>query len=250
MRNYIRADLKRILGRPSHIFSMLLLFAIYAGLLYMGAHGVQVTSVSFITSACSNAATIAVFIGLFEMIGIFSEDFKVKTMQIAIGMGVSRNKVVLCKLFEVFTMLVVDAILMVGVTLGMGAVVGVSIPMAVLMDLIKMLLVQLIFSGVIFTSLTMIVLFTTQSTVLSIFVYVLVSVDIGSLLIELPSLMGVSWFESLRLNRFTISRLIGLFDTRLALGTFDVPSFLGALAYLVVGVVATCKLFQKRELDF
>ena len=51
MRNYIRADVKRILQRSSHLFSMLLLFAIYVLSLYLPNRGPQVTSVTLVAFA-------------------------------------------------------------------------------------------------------------------------------------------------------------------------------------------------------
>ena len=60
----------------------------------------------------------------------------------------------------------------------------------------------------------------------------------------------LAWIEKLNLSRLTLSYHIGAFYSRLALGTFDFVSFLVIAIHFAVGIIATCKLFQKQELDF
>lgn len=250
MRNYIRADVKRILQRSSHLFSMLLLFALYVIVLYLPNRGMQVTSVTLIASACSMLDWLAVFFGLFEMLAVFSEDFKVKTMQVAIGLGVTRNKVVICKLLETIILLFLDCIVILLLTLATGSALGASIAPVVMKDLVLALLVKVILAQAVVVSLTMIVMFMIQSTILSLFVYILIGMGTIYLLLSILPMFGLTWLENLNLGRLTLSYHVGAFYSRLALGTFDFISFLVIVLYLAIGVFATCKLFQKSELDF
>lgn len=250
MLNYIRADVKRILQRSSHLFSMLLAFIAYAVALYFNNNDPQVTSANLISSACGILEWLPVFVGLFELIAVFSEDFKVKTMQVAIGRGISRNKVVLCKLSEVIFMLVLDSIVFLLLTFGVGAMKGLSIAPALLGDLVCALFVKCLLAQLTASSLTMIVLFVTHSSILSIFVYVFVAVDVVNLLLTLMPMFGFTWIESLNLNRLTLTYHLSLFYSHLVLGTFETISLLVIAAFTGVGVFATCKLFSKRELDF
>ena len=250
MRNYIRADVKRILQRSSHLFSMLLLFAIYVSALYFPNRGSQVTSVTLIASACNLLDWVVVFFGLFEMLAVFAEDFKVKTMQVAIGLGVTRNKIVLCKLLETLILLVLDCIVIILLTMGTGSLLGASIAPTALTDLVNTLLVKCLMAQAAVISITMIVMFVTQSTILSLFVYILTGVGIINMLLSIMPMFGFAWLEDLHLTRLTLSYHVGAFYTRLALGSFDFVAFFVIALYFVVGVVATCKLFQKRELDF
>ena len=250
MLNYIRADVKRILRRSSHLVPMLLAFIIFACTLYFPNRNTQVTAVTLVTSACSVLDWLVIFVGLFEMIAVFAEDFKVKTMQVAIGLGISRNKVVLCKLLEVAVLLALDCIVMTLLTMGLGAVMGTSISFVVLKDLIFTLLIKCLLAQVVAVSLTMIVLFVTQSTILSIFVYVFVAAGTVNMLLSVMPLFGMNALEGLNLHRLTLSYLVGSFHTRILLGTFEITSFVGILIYLGAGIFTTCKLFGKRELDF
>lgn len=250
MRNYIRADVKRILQRSSHLFSMLLLFALYVIVLYLPNRSMQVTSVTLIASACSMLDWLAVFLGLFEMLAVFSEDFKVKTMQVAIGLGVTRNKVVICKLLETIILMVLDCIVIVLLTLVTGSVLGASIVPAVMMDLVLALLVKFLLAQAVVVSITMIVMFMTQSTILSLFVYILTGLGTIYLLLSFMPMFGLTWLENLNLGRLTLSYHVGAFYSRLVLGSFDFVSFLIVIVHLAAGIIATCKLFQKSELDF
>ena len=143
-----------------------------------------------------------------------------------------------------------DCIVIALITMGIGALLGAPIAFIVLKDLIITLLVQCLLAQVVAVSLTMIVLFVTQSTILSIFVYALISAGIVNLLLSLMPMFGFTALESLNLHRLTLSYLIGAFHTRILLGSFDIASFIGIAIYLGAGIFATCKLFGKRELDF
>ena len=250
MRNYIHADLKRILSRASHTFSMLLLFAGYAATLLLTNRTLQVTSVSLINSACGILGTLLFFFSLFEMLGVFSEEFKVKTMQVAIGLGVTRSKVVISKLLEVVILLVMDMIVVTAITVVVGAMLNVAIPMNVLKDLLITLLIQGVIAGTITTSITMIVLFATQSNILAIFTHAIFGLDVIGLLLMVLPLVGVNFLENLNLDRFTFGHLTGALESRLALGSFDFKALIGLAAYLALGVFGTCKVFGRRELDF
>ena len=250
MRNYIRADVKRILQRSSHLFSMLLLFALYVIVLYLPNRDMQVTSVTLIASACSMLDWLAVFLGLFEMLAVFSEDFKVKTMQVAIGLGVTRNKVVICKLLGTIILLFLDCIVIILLTLATGSALGASIAPVVMMDLVLGLLIKILLAQAVVVSITMIVMFMTQSTILSLFVYILTGLGTIYLLLSFMPMFGLTWLENLNLGRLTLSYHVGAFYSRLVLGSFDFVSFLIVIVHLAAGIIATCKLFQKSELDF
>ena len=120
----------------------------------------------------------------------------------------------------------------------------------VLKELIITLLVKCLLAQAVVVSLTMIVLFVTQSNVLSIFVYVIIALGIVHTLLSLMPMFGINVLESLNLHRLTLTYFVGAFHTQILLGTFDIPSFIGIAIYLGAGIFATCKLFGKRELDF
>lgn len=96
----------------------------------------------------------------------------------------------------------------------------------------------------------MIVLFVTQSTILSIFVYFFIAAGTVNMILSVMPLFGIRALEGLNLHRLTLSYLVGSFHTRILLGTFELTSFIGILLYLGAGIWVTCKLFGKRELDF
>ena len=143
-----------------------------------------------------------------------------------------------------------DCIVLTLIVLGTAGFLGAGMRLIVFKDLLISLLVKGLLSLAITTSLTMVVLFFTQSTILSIFVYVIVGLDVIGMLMSLASVYGFGWIETFKLNRMTINHLTGLLYSRLVLGQFSLQAFLGACAYIAVGLIGTCKLFGKRELDF
>ncbi|MGL4284045.1 MAG: hypothetical protein ACRCSI_10700, partial [Eubacterium aggregans] len=54
---------------------------------------------------------LTVMIGLVELLSVFSDDFKAKTMQVAIGLGIFRWCIVLCKLIEVMVLVLADLLI-------------------------------------------------------------------------------------------------------------------------------------------
>ena len=229
---------------------MLLLFFVCFALLFIPGRNTQVTSVSLVASASNIADWLLTLFGLFEMIAVFSEDFKVKTMQVAIGLGISRTQVIFCKLLEVMFLVVLDCIAVALIVLGNAVIFGTGMPMVVFKDLIFALLVKGVMCLAINTSLTMVVMFVTQSTVLAIFVYVIVGYDVIGMLLTLGNMFGFDWIETFKINRLTISYFTGLLHSRLVLGQFSALGFAGLCAYFGAGLLATCKLFSKQELDF
>ena len=250
MLNYFRADVRRILADKSHVFSMMLPFVAFFALLYFPGRTQQVTSVSLVASATNIVDWLCMVIGLFEMIAVFSEDFKVKTMQVAIGLGISRTQVIFCKLLEVMFLIVLDCIMLILLLMVNTVIFSTGMPLVVFKDLFCVLLVKGIMCLAINTSITMAVLFVTQSTILAIFVNVCVGCDALGMLLTLGTMFGFDWIETLKLNRLSISHFMGLMHSRLVLGQFSVAGFVGMCAYFGAGLLATCKLFSKQELDF
>lgn len=250
MCNYIRADLRNVYRRLSHIILFLILYGVFALMLIIPNLNVQVNSVVLAAQAASTVKNIISFFGLFELIAIFGEDFKAKSIQAAVGLGLSRAKVVLSKIIELIIKLMVDCVILVAVTLGVGAYFSLSIPLEALMDLFIALAMWGILANVSFAALTMPVLFTSQSTLLSTFVYLAFSIGIVTGLLSLTSLLGLEWLDKLQLERFMLTHLLGVTESRMVLGNVDIPALLGCLAYPVAGLILTIKLFEKRELDF
>lgn len=97
MLDYITADYIRIMKRVPRIIGLVLYFI--AMIIFMmvrfNSTTSNWTSVSFVSATNSFIIFFSLFCGLFEFLSAISDDLKAKTMQVAIGLGISRSKLLL-----------------------------------------------------------------------------------------------------------------------------------------------------------
>ena len=114
MLDYIIADYLRIIKRIPRIIGIALFYI--ALIIYMLVKSSSKTatwnSVSFVSAITTFTALFSLFLGVFEFLAIFSDDFKAKTMQVAIGLGIHRSKIIASKMIEVAILLLTDILLL------------------------------------------------------------------------------------------------------------------------------------------
>lgn len=246
MSNYICADLKRILFRAPRIILTLLIYAIMlivvAFTYYSGW-----SSINFVKNVQQYILILPILLGLVEMIAVYADDFRAKTMQVAIGLGISRAKVVLCKLIEAAVLTVVDLVVLAAIMLGVASYLkaGLSPTQS------KELLITLTMAGVSiisYISVTMILMFYNQGTGLGRIIYLALSAGIINAVLSLISV--IEFLEPLHLDSYTLTSFLEVATARWIVGTFDVKSIIGILLYLAASTGITIFLFRKRELEF
>ncbi|MDO4530430.1 MAG: hypothetical protein Q4C06_00480 [Bacillota bacterium] len=246
MINYICADLKRIMVRLPRVMMTL---CVYAVLLIVVAvtYYTGWSSVNFIKNIQQYIGMVPVALGLIELIAVFSDDFKAKTMQVAIGLGISRTKVVLCKLIEMIVLAVVDAIIFAVLALGAAFILDAGLNPEQIREFGASISMMAI-SCVAYTSLTMIVMFYNQGTGLGRIVYLALSGGVVSLAITLIGLL--KYLEALHLDSYTLTHFLSVAKARWVIGAPDIKPFIAILIYVAVSTAITAFLFRKRELEF
>lgn len=246
MSNYICADLKRILFRLPRVIMTLLIYAIMlcvaAFTYYTGW-----SSINFVNNIQMYILMLPIMLGLVELIAVYSDDFRAKTMQVAIGLGISRAKVVCCKLIEVILLAAIDIAVLAVLILGTAVFLEAGLSVAQNREL----LLALLMAGVIivgYISLTMIVMFYNQGTGLGRIVYLALACGGVSSLIQLTAL--IDFLAPLRLDSLILTHFLDVGRARLLIGIFDVKCFIGILLYIVASTGVTIFLFRKRELEF
>lgn len=249
MLKYIRADLHRIYRRvPRYVVMTVFYIGLFAFLLY-SIESKNLNSIGVVNS--SNAVfTVAVLLfGILEMISVFADDFRAKTMQIAIGGGVSRPCVVLAKLLEFVALALGDLVfLALGITACSAAT---SNPMqGAQLYQVFIYVFGYLMNMLIPLVLTMIPMFYTQNTGLAVIIYLVVFVDP---LAQIMS-MGLTSNEvvlRLHLNEIPFSSLIGVVNTQLGLqASFPLVQIIGLLVYIIAAYALTVLAFRNRELEF
>ena len=248
MLNYIRADLHRIFCRVSRCVFIALFYAVALGIELYQAVSKSYNSVNLTAAAPLLFETAALILGIVEIQSVFADDFRAKTMQIAIGLGVSRPKVVLAKLIDYAVLSAVDSlVLMVLFALG-GTACGIHFQG----DQIYLMVVCALGNALYMTiaaAITMIPIFYLQSTNLAILFILIVTIDPIKAVIAPFSTKEI--VMNLHLMELPYSTVANTLTTQLSLrNTVPVPQLIGVIAYLAIAYGLTVLVFRKRELDF
>lgn len=246
MKQYIVADLKRIVGRVPYWICMLLLIG-YMMTLFLFQSLINWNAVTYLVTASAFAGMLPIFFGLLVFIAVFSADFKAKTMQVAIGTGLSRAEVVLSKAVEVFVITIAGIVLIGVVVLLAGVVTGVGMSATQAMEIINSLWVKGV-AIISYNYIAMILIFFTQKPGVGTMCYIALATPVVEILVSVIN--DIKLIKELDIRRFYLASLIDTAHTRLILGTFDIASFIGIAAYIMAGVAVTILLFRKRELEF
>lgn len=247
MSRYISADLKRIIRCVPYWICMVLLVA-YLIVKFIIGYLAGWNAITFQVSVSGFTSTLPIFFGLLVFIAVFSVDIKAKTMQVAIGTGLSRAEVVLSKFAEVCIVTVAGIFMFIVLTFMSAVVTGAGISASQFVEILKYFLTAAIqIMG--YNSIAMIILFATQSPLVGTLSYLALSTYLViialSFLLELKIFKGISF-----LSDYFFSELVIKAGIQFVLGTFNIGCYIGILAYIAGAVAVTVLLFRKRELEF
>lgn len=246
MSNYILADLKRIMIRVPRLIMMLLVYAVLVIIIAV-TYRVSWNSVNFVLFIQKYISFLPIVLGMIELVAVYADDFKAKTMQVAIGIGLSRSRVVFCKQVELLVISILDLLIFAIIMLGGAFILDAGLTGAQVGELIVSLVMTSV-TIISYTGLTMIVMFYSQGTGTGRIVYLAL---VTGLVAQVASLaLSIKILAPLHLSSFTLEYALSVAKARLLLGSFDLKSFLTIAAYLVVSFILTSVLFKKRELEF
>lgn len=248
MLKYMRADLYRITRQIPRYVLLVLFIGFYVVALTMEGVSKELNGLGLSTSANGAIPFLGAAIGVLELMAVFSEDFQAKTLQLAIGSGISRRHCMLSKLLEVTLLVLIDLLLCNVLLLVGGTIAHIRFqPMQLLQLFVSSFCVTL--TCVVATDVTMILLFYTQKTGVAGIVFLLLYID--------PVSFILSFFPTneiilrLHLPELTFSNLIGDISTQVGLGIgFPIKSTLILCVYIVGFFFIGSTIFAKQELDF
>lgn len=250
MFNYIRADLYRIFHQALRYIWLILCMAVLVALqLYFAARD-NLNALGFASYIHTFLKIATVICGVGELSSVFTDDFRAKTMQIAIGNGVSRRHVVLAKLLEFAFLFLLDLVILTALMI-LGGVVFMGLSFTA--HPIQQMLVNILSStltAVLCADVTMILLFYTQKTGFAPLLYLVLFIDPIHQIFQMAFSTNET-FLRLHLGDYTMTSLIGTVNTQLGLGaSFPAMQLILVFAYIVAVYLVTCLVFNKRELDF
>ena len=270
MRRLVLTDLRRAQKKKS--------FFICLGVLVLLIITVAIVAVFFPTEGVENGKGKA-FTGFFSVVtGLFpflvgipafqtvlSDDFKSRTMQTAIGRGISRRRLVLARFYEIIALLLEATIILTIFGLGLGIILGASAG-----DLGKMLGKE--WFGVLLTlgylAIGMLLLYATQNTTAGLVFFILFTANVFSLLLALLDMIpflkdngikiaeimpeGVHGNAEKYLFGYTPSASAAATDVAIAqdIGKGILYTAIFIALYIVLPVFLSQVVFRKKELEF
>ncbi len=248
MKNYILADINRLLRRVPRIILLVLTYIAAMIFFIYSSRNTTWNSVAFISTFSTCFTIIGIAICLIEFLFVYASDFKAKVMQMAIGRGLSRPKVVLAKFLEVGIMDIISLVILCVLTLAFGFATGIHLNGTQVYEL-TVTFVMTVVDKLIYTSITSVFLFLLQNAGLSALIYIIVGLDPVSYLWAFLS-PKFKLIVTLHLKDYCYGTICGLFQSNLILGKFNFVAFAGILIYLVGAYLVTVAVFRKKELEF
>lgn len=249
MTNYLKADLRRILHKQSFLGSVgafALLFAILV-FIYLNP---SFTAEMYVAKVTSFLSFFPLVIGIFVFISVYADDFKCRSMQVAIGYGMPRSHIILAKLLESTILLFATAVIMGVLVLCAPVVLGLAPNTQQLMSLTLTMAAEMI-RALGYLALSTIPVFFSQDAVGGIIAYVLLSSK--TVYIVLSMVLGQELLVNTIGNLTKYLYTVQLYTVKADLigGAPFIFTFVAALLiYIVLPTVIAIIGFRKKELEF
>ena len=249
MIGYLSCDLRRLLHRfPRHLMLLLGIGGLALAAAIFGQTGLygEWSSFAYIAAIKAMIKPLSLMIGVIELFFVFGDDLKAKTLQAAIGTGLSRTGLVLGKYLEIALLALLDVILYAVFILAFGALFGAGLLPVLLQELTVYLFVEwLEVMG--YMSLTLILLFWKRNLGLALILYIALYAKVFHAAARL--LLSVKAIDGLHLSRYTLTASLDTLQTYLIGGLPGIGPFIIVLAYCALGCLIALLVFQKRELE-
>lgn len=249
MNNYILADIKRIFHKSSFLST----FAIYMGLFLIMIFiyfNPTFTSDAYVVKTKTFLNFFSLFIGLLVFLSVYYDDFKSKSMQVAIGYGIPRYKVVLSKFIEVVLLLLISAFFICIVILIVPTVLKLSLNSTQITDLVFSVIIEVL-KSIGYICISAIPVFYTQNAVGGTIFYVLLSSR--TIMILLSMILGQSFLTNTvgDLTQYLYTQqLYNVHSRFIQTGTISISLLLAIIIYVLLPVLLSIFSFNKRELEF
>ena len=252
MMNYVLADYKRVITRIPRIIFLFIyeaIFMIFVLNKWSKAAG-NYNSIALL----DNSSTFFAFwftyvVCMADFIQSFSFDFSAKTIQVALGIGITRLQVILCKLIQCALVMLTDFLITFGVFSILCAITGTSMAAHQLTFIIYNGLGSILLV-IVSVSLLLPLVFRTQNMVMSMVSYIVLAVGLFSSALRWISRLGPAFLARLQLDQLTHDSCANTVLTNALTGNFQLMPWIGVIVWFVLGVYLTWLAFRKMELDF
>lgn len=249
MSNYILADIKRIFHKKSFIQTLEIYVGLFLLMIFI-LFNPTFTKEDFISKTNMFLGFFPLVVGLAIFLSIYYDDFKSKSMQVAIGYGISRYQIVLCKLIESLVLSFACIMIMGVVVLVIPFLLGFSLSGFDITYLMLCLFIEGLRS-IGYIAIAAIPAFYTQNAVNGTIFYVLLSSRTVLLLLNmvLSQEFIIHLFGNIG-NYLYTTQLYIIKNTFLKLGSVGISLLLMIVIYVVIPFVISIVCFHQQELEF
>lgn len=242
----MKADLRRIFRRIpwwiTLVIQCLILFAV--GYLTKVISWSNENFYQNINLYFSNAAPL--FIGLFDLGVIYADDFKAKTLQVAIGSGVSRIQVIIIKFIELAIIALVELLVQGAVTVIMANILGAELTSVQYGDIVVLLFIAWL-TALCCTAAAAILMFRNQNGEIGKLIYIAMWMPVPTLL---RYLLEMGPWAQLQLSKYLYSEQLSLLCSYLMLRKMNFGCLFAIALFIAVCFAITVLLNRHKELEF
>lgn len=246
--NYIKADLIRIFNKNSFMATIGLYLLSFLGL-YFVISNPHLTTDQFLSKTEIIPSLFPLVVGVSIFLAVYNDDFKSKSMQVAIGFGYERYKVVLIKFIEQVLLTFLIAIMTLILMWGVPSLTGLQFTKPELIQLaVNMMASVLIVIG--YMSFAQILVFAKQNAISGLIFYILLATNTIYGLITLFTdhfLKDMSLNTTQWLYRGLIEKLSLQISQEKAISIITIATL---LLYIIISIIITQQSYKKVELEF
>ena len=249
MYNYILADIKRICHKKSFLMTVGAFIGLFLLMMFIYSNP-TFTENTYVAKATSFLGYFPLIIGLIVFLSVYYDDFKSKSMQVAIGYGMRRYKVVLSKIIESIVLFVLSIIIIGIITMIVPVLLGLELNGSQITEILFTLIIEML-RAIGYISISSIPVFYTQNAVNGTILYVLLSSKTIMLLLSI--ILGqdfvVNIFGNLTKFVYTVG-LYGIRSTFMQTGIINMSIVLMGIIYVIIPTIISICGFKKKELEF
>ena len=249
MTNYIGADLRRIFRKQSFLWA----FGAFAGcfaLLVFIYFNPSLTAETYVSKMTSFMSFFPLVVGLQTFLSVYADDFRCRSMQVAIGYGMPRGRIILAKLLESAVLLLATAAIMAALLVAAPLLLGLAPASQQVASLVLTAAAEFL-RAFGYVAISAVAVFLTQNATGGTILYVLFSSK--SVYIILTMLLGQDFLVGTvgDLTEYLYTALLYNCKTVLMQGGQPYISLIVALlVYVALPTVISVVGFRKKELEF
>ncbi len=248
MSNYISADLKRIFHKKSFWIVSLISILLF-GLIVFIEYKAKAPTVLFLMTLTSYLGFYSLVLGLFTFLSVYADDFKCHSMQIVIGYGMPRWKLIVAKTLECALLLLIFALVLGVLQFISPIVLGFELTGTDFLTIGINLLGEYI-CAVGYCAIASIVVFLFQNAMYGTIVYLLLAAKVISALMSMIVSQDFIVKYIGDTSKYLFTSLVDNFTSAVVEGNFNLDGILAILLYIIVPTLISMLCFKKKELDF